>query len=260
MQNFKTPFYLVDFNSSICNFEIYINDMPAFIHDDNSSIASHYPINHFIFETGKVEIRIRILPIKGESKLREDGFVKIKVFSYDSSTDNYDETEEVFKYETPDLSKKTFPIIEVIDVFVTTIPYKTEGWKNAIKHKELKDKNEIISFYKKIHTLFKEKNVVELLKIQKTKFEEVDDSLYLIEDNKKSLNNLLDRLEAEKFIIQDIPNLLNVQYYAHGKVLNLLRADNTPVIYYKNKETNEEFSYPILVCKKEINTVFEIIR
>ena len=46
MKQFKEPYYLVDFNSSICNFEIYINDMPAFIHKEGGSITSHYPINH----------------------------------------------------------------------------------------------------------------------------------------------------------------------------------------------------------------------
>ncbi|OBW39373.1 hypothetical protein AB670_04307 [Chryseobacterium sp. MOF25P] len=30
MTQFKEPYYLVDFNSSICNFDIFINDMPAF--------------------------------------------------------------------------------------------------------------------------------------------------------------------------------------------------------------------------------------
>ena len=31
MIEFKEPYYLVEFNSSIVNFEIFINDIPAFI-------------------------------------------------------------------------------------------------------------------------------------------------------------------------------------------------------------------------------------
>ena len=58
MKEFKEPYYLMDFNSSICNFEIYINDMHAFIHKEGGSIASHYPINHFILESGKQNIKI----------------------------------------------------------------------------------------------------------------------------------------------------------------------------------------------------------
>jgi hypothetical protein len=261
MKDFKEPYYLVDFTSSICNFEIFLNDMPAFIHHEGGSMSSHYPINHFILETGKQEIKIRLLPIKGEGKLREDGYVKIKVFSYDSSTSNYDDTFEVFKYETPDLSKHELPIIEVINEFVATVPYKIEGWKNAIEQqKEMESKIQAESFYKKIYALFKEKNVNELAKLFLIKFNEVDTSMYLIEDNNQSLNNLFIRLENEKFILQDIPDLLNIQYFGGSRVLNLVRKDNLPIIYYKNNETNEEFSYPILVCKRDLNSSFEIIR
>lgn len=53
MNQFKEPYYLVEFNSSIVNFEIYINDMPAFTHQSGGAIFSHVPINHFILESGK---------------------------------------------------------------------------------------------------------------------------------------------------------------------------------------------------------------
>jgi hypothetical protein len=82
--------------------------MPAFIHDEGGSIASHYPINHFILESGQQNIKLKVLPLKGESALREDASLEIKVHFYDSATNNYDALTEVFKFETPDgITNKT---------------------------------------------------------------------------------------------------------------------------------------------------------
>jgi hypothetical protein len=72
MKNLKNPYYLVDFSASICNFEICINDVPAFIHNGGRIISSHYPINHFIFESGKQEIKFKVLPLQGETTLKDD--------------------------------------------------------------------------------------------------------------------------------------------------------------------------------------------
>ena len=45
MIEFKEPYYLVEFNSSIVNFEIFINDIPAFIHHSGGAIFSHVPLS-----------------------------------------------------------------------------------------------------------------------------------------------------------------------------------------------------------------------
>ena len=78
MTQFKEPYYLVDFNSSICNFDIFINDMPAFNHHVGGAVSSHMPINHFILEKGIQKIKINVLPLKGEESLKPDGFITIK--------------------------------------------------------------------------------------------------------------------------------------------------------------------------------------
>ena len=260
MKEFKEPYYLVDFNSAICNFEIYINDMPAFIHKEGGSIASHYPINHFILESGKQEIKIRVLPTKNNARLGDDTFLKIKVFYYDSSTTNYENTFEAFKYETPDFKDKNIPSIEIVSSFDTEVPYKLIGWKSSVTFKDIKNKDEIIKFYKSIYDLFKNENINELINLQTIKFHEVDTSMYLVEDNKKELSSLLSKLKKEQFVLQQFPSSVNMQFFGYGKVLNIVGENNLPVIYYRNEKTNDEFSFPILIHKKAESNSFEIIR
>ncbi|GAA4758357.1 MULTISPECIES: hypothetical protein [Flavobacterium] len=260
MNNFIEPYYLVDFNSSICNFDIYINDLPAFIHNVGGSIFSHYPINHLILGKGLQKIRLRIKPLKTESKLRDDGFVKIKVFYYDSSTTDYENVFNVFKFETPDLSKSEYSFIEYESTFDSVVNYELRGWKSSLKIEEEDYKNEIIAFYKKIYELFRENNVDKISFEMLNRFEETDIAMYLQNtNNKKELEDLIATLKNDNFIIESFPQVTTIQKFANSCVINLVRENGLPIIYYKN-QNNEEFSYPILIHKIKNKQVFEIIR
>lgn len=260
MNHFIEPYYLVDFNSSISNFEIYINDMPAFIHLEGGSISSHYPINHFILESGEHTIRIKILPLKGEYNLKVDSFVKVKVFYYDSSTTNYDDSVEVFSYETPDLSDLKLPVIELEAKFKAEVPYILHGWKNSSVYRATEDKDQSIAFYKKMYGYFKEENIDMLFDMQSVKFSEIDTAMYLTENNRESLGDLLKKLKDENFILQDFPSSFYTKNYGYGRVLSLIRENGNSIVYYKNKKTEEEFSFPVLIHKEVKSQSFEIIR
>lgn len=256
------PYYLVDFNSSICNFEIYINDMPAFIHDEGGSIASHYPINHFILGSGQQNIKLKVLPLKGETNLREDAFLKIKVHFYDSATNNYDALTEVFKFETPDLSKPNLPIIELDAKFIAEVPYKIKGWKESLVFKDVVNiKDSIISFYNQIHQYMKLEDVDNLSRLMKTRFNEMDTSMYIRgADNKNELKDLFKNIKSGELVLEDFPKYPKIIIYGDGKVINVVREDNNPIIHYVNKKTNEEFSLPLFIHKKAKDLDFEIIR
>ncbi|MDV6167371.1 hypothetical protein R1T16_02975 [Flavobacterium sp. DG1-102-2] len=263
MANFKEPYYLVDFDAALCNFEIYINDMPAFKHHRGGSIASHYPINHFILQAGLQNIKITILPIKGESELRPDGHLKIKVFCYDSSTTNYEDTVEAFKYDTPDLEKTPLPVINVSSGFSAEVSYDIKGWKNAISFKDVDEHDyasEVISYYKELYNAFKEENIGKIHNVMQNRFEETDISMYLGDaDNKRELENLFNRLNSEKYELEPFPDSARLEKFGDSKVLNYIRADGNPVIYYKNI-SGEEFGYPIFLQKQQTKDSFEIIR
>lgn len=263
MNAFKEPYYLVDFNSSICNFEIYVNDMPAFIHQDGGSIASHYPINHLILKSGKQNLKIKMLPLKSEEVLRKDSFLKIKIHFYDSSTNNYNDIIQVFKFESPDFEEKEYSLINLEEAtFNAEVPYKITGWENSkIIKKDKNLKNEVISFYKKVYQFAKNEDINSIFEMMKTKFDEVDKAMFLNDtDNKKELSDLFATIKSDGMILEEFPQTERILFLGNGKVINLVRENNEAVIHYVNKETNEEYSFPFLIHKKEESSNFEIIR
>lgn len=262
MKNFTTPYYLVDFNASICNFEIYINDLPAYVHRTGGIIASHYPINHFILESGEQKIKFKIFPLKGEALLKEDAFLKIKVHAYDEYTQNYENLLEVFNFETPDLSNPQLPLIEVEAEFTAQIPYKIMGWKNSETINKIDEiKTDLTAFYKKIFETAKSQNSKDLYHLLKTRFDEIDLSMYILnEDNLKGINDMFSSLNSGGFILQEFPEFPKINFYDKNRVLNLIREDNNPILYYVNKTANEEFSLPLWVCMKTESSNFEVIR
>jgi len=260
MSNFIEPYYLVDFNSSICNFEILINDMPAFLHEDGGSIASHYPINHLICQSGEQAISIKIYPLNKEIFLREDGFVKIKVHYYDA-TKSPDELIELYNYETPDLSKIKLPIIEQKAIFRATVPYNLQGWYKSLKLTDIKlIEEDAKAFYKNLYLLLKNGNNKQFIQLLKTKFTEVDAAMYLSNvNNEKDWTDILKQIQQAEMLLLDFPEVTRSVFYGNGKVINLTRGDGTPIIFYQNKK-QEEFGFPILLHKLHKNSEFEIIR
>ncbi len=259
MSDFNKPYFVVDFNKSICNFEILINDMPAFKSMDGGSLASHYPINHFILKSGSQNISIRVLPLIGEMALRKDSFLKIKIHAIDSETQDYEDLDEVFSYETPSYEKKEYPAILVTDIFKVKVPYNLEGWSNSFVIKKISEfEKQAVSFYKKIYQ-FAQNDTDSLFKLFSEKFIEVDTALYIKADNKKEWQGLLNQLKKEDFILQPFPEIIKTHLYGKDRILEIVRTDGNSILYYKNKEGNE-FNLPVLIHKKSKDFDFEIIR
>lgn len=257
--NFKKPYFQVNFNASICNFEVYINDMPAFVHHEGGSIYSQVPINHLICKSGEQDIRIRILPLKKETLLKPDGRVKIKIEVYDSGLP--DQISQVLNYETPDLSKNQFPMIEHTGKFEAKVPYTLAGWYSSI---DLNQKEALLTaakqFYEKIYTLIKEDRQAGFIQLQSIKMNEIDQAFYISgADNASEWNDVIGRVKDAEMVLQDFPPTLRSTLYGNGKVLNLVRPDGQPVLYFKNDQ-NEEFSFPLFIHKRTGAADFEIIR
>jgi len=256
---FVEPYYLVDFDMSICNFEILINDMPAFRNTDGGSLNSHVPINQLILGSGIQKIAFRVLPLKGETLLRKDSFLKIKVHYFDAITGNYDNLQEVFNYETPSFKDIQSIAIEERGSFKADVPYQLEGWTNS---KAVDDAEEIEgmaeSFFKKVYHLAAADSDT-LFNLLGKKFSEVDKSLYLSDDNNKEWQNLLAQLNKENFVLQPFPATTRLRLYGNKRVFEVVRPDGTAIIHYKN-DTNDEFELPIYICHKPGRTDFEIIR
>lgn len=215
-------------------------------------VSSHVPINHFILERGLQNIKINILPLKGEDTLRPDGFITIKVFSYDASTENYKNTIEVFKFEKLDFSDNQIPIVNLATDFKAEVNYQITGWKNSESFNvDTFNQAEIEKYFRFIHGLFKERDINSIHNEMKDKFEEIDISMYLgTIDNRIELTKLFGELTNGKYILEDFPNYTEMKFLGNNKVCTLIGSEDKPIIHYINKETKEEYSLPLFIHKK----------
>ena len=254
MKNFKEPIYLVSFRSALCNYEIFVNNLPAYIHFEGGSVSSQIPINQLIFESGKQEIKIRIIPLKGESTFQKDSLIEIKVISYDSTTTNYDNTTESFNFMMDDLETHKIPIIQKNDYFLAEVPYKL---KKLNSFDEIKDKKVlIISFYKEIYMLFKKQDVQKIYNLLKFRFDQIDEATYSTKsDNMVGLTKLMARLKEGEFELKEFPTNPNIIIYENKKICNLVRENKEPILYFFNKQNNE-FSFPLLLSFENSKPIF----
>lgn len=258
MKNFVEPFYMVDFNSSLCNFEIFVDNIPLFRHFEGGVISSHFPLNHFLLDSKSLStLRVKIYSIN-ESSFQEGSFFNFKIFCYDSFNNNYDSQIIILEKNNSQLIKSEIPFLEILENFNYELPFSNKGWKDSQKLGE-NSISDLNIFCKEIHQNFREKKISEIIRKMEVKNKEIDISLYLKnEDNFKSLTELLSKLENEDYILQELNTKLNFKMF--NDCVAECNNGNESIICYKKQGTGEEFQLPILVCKPASTNKFMIIR
>ncbi len=254
---FKEPYYIIDYQASKCNFEFFVNEIPVLKHFNGGEFKSQYPINQFVLSTGKQSLRIKILP-EDFNKFDTNSQLKFKIFCFDAAIPDQPDHFEVLSYESPKVYQNNLPILDKIDFFSAKVPYSVSGWKNATKIENEKT-NLILEEYKQIFDLFREKDVEKLYKKMKLKYDEIDTSMYVSgQNNKLDLQNLLQQLHDEGFVLQEFPKNSLVYYYDDNLMVQATREDAKSFINYVNPKTKEEFDIPIFLS--QIENEFVIIR
>lgn len=258
----KAPYYLVDFNVSLANFEILINDVVAVSHESGGSIFSNYPINHFILNSGLQNIKVRLKPLADAKFIHKDADAVIKIQYLDASTMDEEQMNTVCEFTTQKNDNKNLPILEIAGEFQANVPYQLMGWSDAavINVDNQTVINKIHDYYHRIYTLFKDQDVTQLTALLKKRYEETDVSMYLQEDNIAGLNNVFTMLNAENYVLEDFPDNPKIEFYGQNRLINLIRENYSPIISYLKKEENEEFGFPFYIHLPKGNNGFEIIR
>ena len=263
MNHLIEPYYLVGYHSAVCNFEIFVNELPAFMHYEGGSLSSQYPINHHILRSGDQKIRFRVLPLAGEKVLQKESFFELRIFVYDASQNDYSRQREVFNYSSRDsVADEEVSIIENASGFKAEVPYTIDGWSRSGVIKEaLPDTSSIVYFYQHLYSAFDQQHISLLVDLQNDKFNEVDTALYLPRgENESGLTALFDQLNREGYVLSGFPEKTITHYYAGDKVAQLVRTDNQPVIFYEKPITHETFSLPVYVHRPESSQSLKIIR
>lgn len=244
----KKPFYLVDFNSSLCNYQILINEIPCYFHNDNTSMATHLPINQLIFKSGIQKLKVKVFPLIGEKKFQPDAFIKLKINVYDALTNDYENISTVFSYEANNLDTTKKAQIEIIEKFDSKVEYESLFFLKA--QKVSAEKGKVIEFYKKLHDYFKIYDVDKVLNLFNTRLTEIDKSLFIVDsNNRKELEKVFNSLKGENYKIVDFPKNPIFTIY-NEKIISLVDSSNNSILFFKNPE-GDEFQLHIVSVQTE---------
>jgi len=258
----KEPYYLVDFNVSLANFDILINDVLVFSYDSGGSIYSNYPINHFILNSGAQQVKVRFKPLANAQTIHQEAEAVIKIQYLDASIMDQEQLKTVYEYKMPQAEAGKLPMLESIGEFKAEVPYQLLGWTDAgiIDVENEAAIERVHNYYHRIYNLFKDEDVNALAPLLKKRYEETDTSMYLAEDNISGLNNIFKMLDNEGYVMQDFPEAPRLEFYAKNRVVNLVREDRSPIISYLKKGAGEEFGFPFYIHSPKSKNSFEIIR
>lgn len=255
------PYYLLEYNISLANFDLIVNDVVVHTHTEGGSIHSQYPINHFILSSGNQSFSVVLKPVEGEL-INPNAEAQIKINVLDSANGNFDNQQTITKLDAPALNEKKLPELKIGGVFKAEVPYQTLGWV-ASHMIDVKNENSlklVNDFYRSIYLLFRDKKINELSALLKKRYQETDTSMYLEEDNLSALKNMFAMLAEEDYVLQEFPNQTKLEFYAQNKMLNLKRKNHSPIISYLKKGADEEFGFPFYIHLPKGNNGFEIIR
>ena len=246
-ENVPKMFYELDISAFGCNVEVRINDFEIFTFNVNGQVATDIPINQGILESGVQTVEVIGLPVLGKTELKKDSYIRYKVVEYDL-------TEGEHKYLQQFEEKHSEPVSEgdkmilLKSEFPATVPYKNTSLENSVSLNEKENQDEIVEYFKYLHSLFQKRKADVLYEEMKDKFREINVALYLDdEDDKAGLNRTLSRLKKQKLELQPFPKSFQIKLSGNNKIATLLREDGSPIILYKL--VDEEASFPIFICK-----------
>lgn len=258
----KQPFYVIDFSSASCRFEIRVNDIPVIDMNMDGQVASQTPINYAILESGIQKVSAYIFPLQDQYELLEGASLsfKINLFDVENGFDFQKEIIDVGEIALHKKAVKTPVSVAVTDSFQATVPYKLDGWKNGRDLTKIKYTNEKLrEAYTRIAYMIKNKDYQALENSMMIREQRMATSLYLSENESSArLKSLIDDFESG-FIVKPIPSDAIVHLYGNSRIGVLKKLNGESALFLENPETEEELMLDLAFYIPNDTTEFEII-
>ena len=258
------PEYWLFLHSNNCSYVVTLDDMPIYTDYNEGSMKSlSIPINNFLLESKKNELKVLILPKMDEKyyldNVLESGFsLDVKV----SRTENKKETIVFNKKISGAEQNESYK--QIIIPFESSVPYKLTGWTDSVdltkEDKEVLGR-EVETFYRETMNDYRDRKIENIeKKYYKRQFENAqsfysskkEDSDKIVSEINKDINKEQDlKLENYKLV-----------FYGNGKVVGLVRTDGE----FLGKSaflglTDEDFYiYSLLLHRPKAGGFLEVIR
>ena len=292
MKKIKHPSYEITINSVNCQLELWVDDILFFeekgkdTEEFGSGIGVNIPFNPVLLKNGEHYFVVKILPPYGSDKLKNRTEVKLKIIISDSDSIYYSKAEreklediELLRMETPwgGLDEGiNYPFYELKGEFtVDMLPFELVGWSKSVHLGDEDEKKlfqEVFAFYQQLHALMKERNAVKFETLQEEKEQLISKAFYydyhvdikkepmyiaMVEDRKNAFSELFAEEGLE--LVPLNPAELKLLIQAHGKLVSLVRHDNTPALRFNDPKNGGEVEMEIRLHRKAPGTPLSII-
>lgn len=261
----KEPYYTIELTAVACKFEILVNDVSVASFEVDGQLSPNVPINYAIYKSGKQNITVNILPLKGQKYLSPSTEFSYTVKLFDVTNDEFTFIEEN--------SSHTFEKLKADEMrsqlshsgqFSADIPYQMTHWENSRDLLSIsKDKdyisNKLNAAYKEIVSLLKTKQYD--LFYDKIKYRErnMAVSMYLSKEEVNArINSLIEDLD-EGFVVTDLPVDRVLKIYGKGKLATYKKFNGEPALVLSNPKTSEEIMLEFMFHIPETKEEFEVI-
>ncbi len=273
-------------SSSLCSFEVRVNDDYVYNYYGTGGISFAMPINPNILSAGQQTFSIKILP----PKLSDGTFAKTlpKAASFKLSIKG----SRITSYGGEDLETVTFelptvlgtnadgaedqvyadagkPIVTYSGTFQSEVPYKLKGYSESLDlRKEDPDEllKEVLAIYKKIGKAVVQKDFNTILSMNENKIKEMAQASYNDSLGMKEDLNTYTRLKIYDHLKLEPLDSFDIEFFGNGKMVGLYKTNSADKgepalrINYDRDGRTKVTAYYIHLCRPEKGAPLEIIR
>jgi len=256
----EKPYYIIDFSATNCFIDIRVNDVSVFCLNIEGQLATIIPINNAIAGTGAQRVNYNVLPIIGETNLRDDVDFYASVWLYDASGSLIEKVEEIQKYKIPqNTTQILIPAHKHESVFSANVPYRIEAWQNSMNLKDIENLRELVDkAYKSIENIFESRQYSQFINMIVQRENNVATSMYLSEEEKeKRVSGLLKILQTGFSVVPTSPSDIMI-IHGYGKLVTLKKSNGTSAFLLKNAEgqnLNIELKFHLEQGKTELSVI-----
>lgn len=264
---YNSPFYLAEIQSSNCQVELFINNVPCFDHYNKGGVAVDWPINEYLLNSGRQLYTIKARCFDDEEAIHKLATINLKITLRDAF--DFSIPKKVIKQHLEiSFQDKNTQIYESGDFFEAELPYALDGWKNSFSFSDyihgenvVKDRllNELSEYYDIFHQIIKNRDLKKYNSINSQRFEEITTAFYLTEDEKEDRKKTI--LNSSKQDVSKIDFLdYSLHFYGDNNQLVGLKAKNQPCGFVFEDEEGMVITELALFHKKINDDRLSLIR
>ncbi len=242
------PYYVIDFNAFNCMIDIRVNDVPVFCMNIEGQVSTIIPVNNAILESGKQQTTYNVLPLLGETTLRDDASFSAAVWLYDASGEEIEKVKEINNFTMPENKTEIpLPIFKGKDLFWAEVPYKLHAWQNSQDLTEVKDLRLYVDLaYSEIEEMIRNEQYDQFASLIKKREDNIATCMYLSEKEKNErVSELIDMIKTGfKVVPTSSKDIMLV--FGNDKLVSLRQPNmEDSALLLVNPETEDELSLEI---------------